>query len=73
MTTCAKPFQPDLVFEQKISEGTLRAYAEVDRRVSLAREVEIRIDVNSHRSARLRQTILAEAFFRKAASGWWIP
>ena len=39
-----------------------RIVAEVDRRLSLVREVEAQVEANSRRSDRLRQSILAEAF-----------
>lgn len=39
-----------------------RIVAEVDRRLSLIREVEAEVDVNLKRAQRLRQTILAKSF-----------
>ena len=39
-----------------------RIVAEVDRRLSLVREVEAQVDVNVQRSERLRQSILASSF-----------
>lgn len=43
-----------------------RINAEVDRRLSLIRETEAQVDANSRRVARLRQSILARAFFKEA-------
>lgn len=40
-----------------------RIVAEVDRRLSLIREIETQIDVNLKRAERLRQSILSQTFF----------
>ena len=43
----------------------MRIVAEVDRRLSLVREVEVQIDINLQRSERLRRSMLARAFHRE--------
>lgn len=39
-----------------------RIVAEIDRRLSLVREVESQVDANLQRAERLRQSILSQAF-----------
>ncbi len=41
-----------------------RIFAEVDRRLSLVREVEVQVDTNLQRAERLRQSVLASAFWQ---------
>ena len=44
------------------TEEQIRVVAEIDRRLSLVREVEAQVDANQMRGERLRQSILSEAF-----------